>query len=517
MRRPVFVCAVLVTLLTHASAVVGAPRFSVTFADTLRKDPATGRLVVYLIRDGAQVGPASPADGPFWYDPQPLYGIDVRDLKPGEAAGIDDSATAFGPKLSDLPQGWYRAQAVLDLHHDDSSWRREPGNLCSESIRFEVKPGADQSIEISLCNVVRDSKPRQNRRAQVFQIRSRLLSEFRGKDVILRAAVVFPDDYDAARFYPAVYEVPGFGGNHTDGLRMTRCHRTDAANELARNVFWITLDPESPNGHTLFADSDVNGPCGKALVSELIPALEANYSLIAQPSARMLRGHSSGGWSTLWLATQYPDVFGACWSSSPDPVDFRKFELIDIYNDDNAYFDKTGKEIPSTRRDDKMTLSVRGENQQEEVLGTANSSAQQWDSWQAVYGTRGANGWPKPLFDAASGKIDHVEAEHYERYDIGLLLRENPRKYGPIFLQRVRLICGDADDFYLNEAVELLRADLEKIEIENLPEGKHGYIKMVPGAGHGSVFGSEAMQSIKQEMLDHLRRTGHTPSAARGR
>lgn len=511
------ISSVLFLILSLATACVlrAATTFEVSFDETVRNEPANGRVVVYLIRDGAQVGLASPADGPFWYDPQPLYGIDVKRMKPGDRAVIDDTATIFGAKPSELAAGRYRAQAVLDLHHDDSSWRREPGNLFSDPLNFEIKPGATGPVPIPLRKVVKAPDPLRSARAEIVEIRSKLLSDFRGRDVNLRASVVFPANYDSSRAYPAVYEVPGFGGNHLDGLRMMRRRSTGAGNDLAGIAFWITLDPESPNGHTLFADSDVNGPCGAALVQELIPALEAKYKLISQPSARLLRGHSSGGWSTLWLATQYPQVFGACWSSSPDPVDFRKFELIDIYSDDNAYFDGSGKEIPSTRQEERVTLSVRGENQQEEVLGTGNSSAQQWDSWQAVYGSRDASGWPKPLFDAATGKLDHAEAEHYKRYDIALLLRENPQKYGPTFLQRIRLICGGADDFYLNEAVSLLKSDVDKLSIDNLPEGRHGYITMVPGTDHGSVFGSAEMKAVPAEMQDHLRRAGHVPPATR--
>ncbi len=36
-------------------------------------------------------------------------------------------------------------------------------------------------------------------------------------------------------------------------------------------------------------------------------------------------GHSSGGWSSLWLQIEHPEVFGGVWSLAPDPVDFRDF------------------------------------------------------------------------------------------------------------------------------------------------------------------------------------------------
>ena len=53
-----------------------------------------------------------PADGFVEEDPQPIYGVDVTDLKPADAATIDDSATSFPVKLSELPPTQARASLV---------------------------------------------------------------------------------------------------------------------------------------------------------------------------------------------------------------------------------------------------------------------------------------------------------------------------------------------------------------------------------------------------------------------
>src|SRR5687767_11280241 len=84
--------AVLATSLALAAAPLAAlgedVRFEVSFDRAVRGEPATGRLVVFLIKEGESVWQANPADGPFWEDPQPLYGIDVQGLGPGEAVTI---------------------------------------------------------------------------------------------------------------------------------------------------------------------------------------------------------------------------------------------------------------------------------------------------------------------------------------------------------------------------------------------------------------------------------------------
>lgn len=467
-----------------------------------------GRLIVFVIADSSKVPKETePVDGPFWDDPQPLFATDVK-LTSGNTATLDDQSDHFPIPPSKLAPGKYRAQARLDLQHTNSNWRREAGNLWSDEVSFMVTTSNEkQAIELVLSNVVAKEQYKQIAGVEWFEVRSTLLSQFRGRDVMLRAGVVLPIDYNPSRKYPVIYEVPGFGGDHRDAERRratSKDDKSDAAT-LARNTFRIVLDPEGPNGHMLFADSANNGPCGQALVQELIPALEAKYPLIAVPSARLLRGHSSGGWSTLWLATRYPTVFGATWSSAPDPVDFRRFQKVDIYGQPNFYADFKGTDLPSLRKGDVVEMTIRQESRGEDVLGPDNTSAQQWDSWFATFGPKNASGNPAALFDPGTGQIDSKIAEHYRQYDISYLLQKNPTELAPIFQSAIRLVVGTEDSFYLNEAVALLDAELAQ---HGRKPTDRGYIKMIPG-DHGSIFGSDTLKAFPREMLDHLRIAGH--------
>lgn len=522
-----------------AASLLAQPTFEVSFDPAARADPATGRLVIYLIRDGARVEPGqAPADGPFWDDPQPMFGVDVTGLAPNLPALVGDGAAAFPGPPSALPPGRYRAQAVLDLHRDHSNWRREPGNLFSEVASFELAPAAGPvRIPLKLTAAV---KPAQHDMpgVELFEVRSAILSEFAGREVMLRAGVILPSDYDPQHSYAAIYEIPGFGEDHTAAWTPLHPYRARLGDSpwisIRRSAFYIYLDPESGNGHTLFADSANNGPRGRALVEELIPALEAKYKLAAKPEARLLRGHSSGGWSTLWLALTYPETFGACWSSAPDPVDFRRFQLPDIYHDESMYqvgsfetvtppLDRFAtspsflfesavpdgpRDIASTRAGGKPVMSIRTENAIEEVLGPDNTSGQQWDSWQAVFGPRNPRGNPAALYDPASGRLDRSIAEAYRPFDLAERLRADPGRVGLLFHQRIRLVVGDQDTFFLNEAVASLKPDIERLSFFHYPEGRHGYIKIVPGRDHGTVFASREVQDFPAQMLDHLSRAG---------
>lgn len=524
-------------LLWSCASVIAGPTFVVTFGPDTRAEQATGRLLVYLVRHGSEIPPGTPpASGPFWHDPQAMFGVSVRDVAPGEAMRVGDGAAAFPGPMNSLPAGTYDAQAVLDLHEKHSSWRMEAGNLHSKVVTFTISDEArDVVVELSLDTVVGEVAPPVDESVTITRVLSPRLAQFHGREVYIRAGVVRPVDFDPSRRYPAVYEVPGFGGDHhgafARAVQARRMSPDSAEGRLARSAYWIVLDPESGNGHTLFADSANNGPAGAALVHDLIPALEAEHNLIAAPSARLLRGHSSGGWSTLWLTLMYPETFGGCWSTAPDPVDFRRFQLVDIYaamdghsgalNEiGSMYIDRNRppRDVTSYRSDGRELMTIRQENLMEEVLGPDNASGQQWDSWQAVFGPRAANGRPAALYDAITGEIDAKLAQAYRAYDISWLLSREPGRFLPMFRDRVRLVVGDQDNFYLEEAVKFLSHRIDEAASainEPIARAKWtGYVRIVKGYDHGSVDDAPDVRRFAAEMLDALRRAGHVTESS---
>src|SRR5262249_35921870 len=157
----------------------------------------------------------------------------------------------------------------------------------------------------------------------------------------------------------------------------------------------------------------------------------------------------------LWLALNYPETFGATWSTSPDPVDFHKFQLPDIYGEPNMY----GKvreagpaaagvtlaaidPYPSYRVAGAPKMTIAQENLMQEDLAPDNTSGTQWDSWQAVFGPRNSRGNPAALYDSKVGFIDKSVAEQYRKYDIAGLLRRQPERFLPIFRDNVRVVVG---------------------------------------------------------------------------
>ncbi len=514
-----------------ASSAWAQRRIEVSLSTTLpefvlneaRADGLSGRLVVFVVRDGSRIGRDQRCvDGPFWDDPQPLFAIDVAGLRPGTSVAIDARASSFPHTLDDLPPGTYRAGARLDRFRLDGDWSRERGNLYADDVSFEVlREPSGKPLPIVLDRAIDPEAPAPARGVEWFEVRSALLSAFHGREVTLRAGVVTPLDFsrERARRYAAVYAIPGFGGDHRAAAgHAYRVARADGEiRELHANAFWIVLDPSGPNGHTLFADSANNGPCARALVEELIPALEARFPLAPRAEARILTGHSSGGWSALWLAITRPDTFGRCWSSAPDPVDFRRFQLVNIY-DDASMFSRDGADVPSYRRRGRVLMTVRQEAGAENVIGPRQSSGQQWHSWMAAFGPRiggGAAASPAALFDPMTGDIDRGVARSYEAFDIARRVEQDPLARA-VLRDRVRLVVGDEDNFYLNEAVALLKARLEghadaPATDPASPAPEHaawGSITIVPGADHGTVMASPARKAWDAEMAAYLHEAG---------
>lgn len=520
-RRPFFVAAL--AILAPAWAALAGVTFTIRIEPGLVKEAVSGRVVVSLIPSGAKLPPGSkPMDAPFWDAQVPMFAMDVKDVAPDGTITLDDSADGATGKLSALRPGEYAAQARLIRNRRHSRWSAADGNLFSGTVaNIEVPATGDAVIPFMLDSVTSEPKWKEIKGVELFEIKSEMLSTFHSREVKLRAAVGLPKDYDPAKKYAAVYEVPGFGGDHFVGRRhVGRVNRagSGATAELLSSAFVIYLDPESPNGHTLFADSDNNGPCGQALIDELIPALEKKYPLIAQPEARLLRGHSSGGWSTLWLALTYPKTFGAAWPSSPDPVDFRRFQLTDIYTDENMYVAPTGDlhnkselgpDHISYRRGGKNIMTMRQENAGERMIGANQTSGMQFASWQAVASRRDPKGHPVALYDAVTGTIDKAQLDQWKKYDIAQRIRDNPKELLPIMHERVHLVCGDKDNFFLERAVMLLKRDVDELsEKMGIKADGPGYIKLVPGADHGSIFGSAEMQGFDAEMVAHLKTHG---------
>jgi len=477
---------ILLASLALASAQVhAAVTFRVTLPEDAPAEAASGRLYVLL----SQRGTREPRFGPDWFSPEPFFGLDVEGLQPGEEITVDDSADGFPKKLSKLPPGKYRAQALLATNPDTQNYAHGAGNRYSDVQEFTVRRGQDDVIDFALTEVIPTAEPIDHPRLREIQLRSELLSKFHGRDVFERAIVVLPDGYDEHRDerYPVAYAIPGFGGSERDALRYLPF--VDAGQEP---MIVVALSGQCQWGHHVYADSATNGPRGQALIEEMIPHIDEQFRTVASPDGRFVMGHSSGGWSSLWLQVEYPDTFGGVWSTSPDPVDFRDYQQINLYANppQNMYVDPKGNRRPLARRGTEPVLWYDDFSQMDDVIARGG----QLRSFEAVFSPLDAEGLPRKLWNRDTGEIDPETAEAWKAYDIHLKLEREWPEIGPSLQGKLNIITGELDTFYLEGAVEKLKPALEKL-------GSDAIVEIIPGKDHGNILTSGMMMRIRGEMM----------------
>ena len=469
-------------------------RFVVSFPGNVRSNPVNGRVLLFLSRRTE----GEPRMGGIFSTDQAMFARDTTNWVPGTQLVFEPArfgapdALAFPMSLDWLEPGAYRAQALIDLDDTRRDFNAGPGNLYSSVVSCTLHGSRGGTVELVATNIVTERPRADTDWVKLVEVRSRLLSEFHGRETKLRAAVILPSTYTnkADAQFPALYVVPGFGGRHTSawGWIETPAGAKWKKGELPLQMFRVVLDPDVPLGHSVFANSANNGPVGDALVQELIPEIEKRFHAIPHAYGRFVSGHSSGGWSSLWLQVAYPDFFGGCWSTAPDPVDFRAFQTMNIYEDRNGHWTREGLPRPLSRSRDRVELSFQQLNHLEYVYGYGG----QLDSFNAVFSQRGADGRPRPLMDKLTGTIDREVAEHWKRYDIRLVLQENWPRLGPKLKGKLHVIAGGWDTYYLNPGTELLRDFLATTDYG-------GYVEILPGS-HGSFLTEPIRDRIAQEI-----------------
>jgi enterochelin esterase-like enzyme len=476
--------------------------FVISFSPGARSEAVTGRVYVAISRTNEpapiqQVGPTG----------VPLFGKNVEGLAPGQSIVIDESD--FGHPIQsvrDLPPGEYWVQAFVNvytkfaradgrtvwLHMDQwegQQWNRSPGNLFSDPVQVRIDPRSTTPIALVCDKVIPPVVPPADT-ANVKRIRfqSAMLSKWWGHPIYLGATVLLPKDYDQhpdAR-YPVNYIQGHFSTAAPGGFGRDQAFDKWWLAEETPRLIWVTLQHPSPYYDDSYGvNSENNGPYGDAIMQELIPAVEKQFRVIREPWARQLSGGSTGGWIALAHQVFYPEFYGAVWASCPDPVDFRYHQIVNIYDDDNAYWLDTGwmkVDRPNSRRPDGNIRSMmKDENWFELVVGDRSRSGGQWDIWEATFGPAGPDGYPRRLWDKRTGKIDKEVAAYWKQhYDLRHILETNWTKLGPKLAGKIHVYIGEDDTYYLDDAAHLLQEFLTKTV--DPPYG--GEVVFQPGAPH---------------------------------
>jgi Putative esterase len=465
--------------------VAAGPRVEITIAPGVRAEATTGMVYVALSRDNKRT-PIEQA-GPTGV---PLFSISVDNLRPGSTVVIGAGDRGHPIKsLRDVPAGDYWIQPFVNvytrfaradgktvwLHMDQwegQDWKRSPGNLFGDPMRVTFDPRSTAPIRLTAGKVIPAIQPPPDTTlVKRIRIQSALLTKWWGHPIHLGATVLLPKEYETHPDvrYPVNYEHGHFSLRAPGGFGAGGPFDAFWLAADTPRMIYVTLQHPSPYYDDSYGvNSENNGPFGDAILQELIPAIESKFRVIREPWARMLSGGSTGGWIAAAHQVFYPDFYGGAFASCPDAVDFRYHQIVNIYDDDNAYYlDKGWTKVPRPNQqkpDGNIESMMSDENHYELVVGTQSRSGGQWDIWEATYSPVGADGYPRRLWDKATGQIDKTVAAAWRKYDLRHVLENGWATLGPKVGQKLNLYVGDMDSYYLNNAVEKLYEFLKKAD-----------------------------------------------------
>ncbi|HET8622341.1 MAG TPA: hypothetical protein VFM14_02145 [Gemmatimonadales bacterium] len=510
--------ALPIALTTAAAAQTARPPATVVEV-VFPRDRSTaaldGRLLLLVSVDSTQEPRFQISDDP---PTQQVFGTDVEGWRPGLPRRVN--ANAFGypiRSLDALPRGHYWIQALLNRYEtfrladgrvlklppdkgEGQQWNRKPGNLYSAPRWITLDPRRRSTVP----RIVLDQEipampdPPETKYVKHERIQSKLLTEFWGRPTYLGAHVLLPegfDDHPQARYPLVVFH--GHFPSDLGGWRETPPDTTVPCEYSARfrlecynriedqhafqfyhdwrapafpRVLMIEIQHPTPYYDDSYAvNSANNGPYGDAIMRELIPHIERKYRGIGEGWARFTFGGSTGGWEAMAVQMFYPDEFNGAWVACPDPIDFRAYTVVNLYADSNAYYiDGPFRRTPRPGRTDwlgHISVTLEQTNHRELALGSRGRSGDQWDIWQAVYSPAGADGYPKPIWDKLTGRIDRSVAEYWrENYDLSHILRRDWAKgLGAKLRGKLHIYVGDMDNYYLNNAVYLVEEFLKSV------------------------------------------------------
>jgi esterase/lipase superfamily enzyme len=495
---------IIIASLCLSTVLYAAPIPQQTITINSAQDiPRQGRLYIMLNRSNE----AEPRFYSAWptRDIEPLFAGDLEGISAQQNIDVSNKLIGFPHKeLSALDEGAWNIQALYDTDFLDGRIN-SPSNYYSEVKTLLIKEGEALNVELTLNQQIpRESLPQDSEHLRFVKMKSELLTNHWQSDMYIRAAVLLPAEYskNPLKQYPVFYSV---GGYHAQYTRAQRLMENEAFQEYwfdesTPQMVMVFLDSQAPYGDSYQMDSANNGPYGQATINEFLPYLEQKFNLIGSTKGRYVSGCSTGGWVSLAMQLFYPDTFNGAWSYSADGVDFRFFQLVDIYNDDNAYVNEHGSERPSYRQTDgDVIFSIKREIMMENVMGKHNSfafSGGQWGGWNAVYGPQNEDGTPSAIWDPVSGKVNKEVAEQWQRFDLRKYTEDNWSTLGPKLEGKLHLWMGDMDNFYLNNAMYLYE-DMLNAQTEPVSDAKFTWKR---GVGHCDYNQVEMLKSTVAQM-----------------
>jgi S-formylglutathione hydrolase FrmB len=135
----------------------------------------------------------------------------------------------------------------------------------------------------------------------------------------IKAVVITPDSYAAAKELPVVYLLHGYSGNYADWILKAKGFEKTVD---LYNI--IVVCPDGNNSWYWNSPVDDQYKYETYVSNELVKWIDGRYKTVKDRTGRAITGLSMGGHGALYLAMKHQDIFGAAGSMSGG-VDIRPF------------------------------------------------------------------------------------------------------------------------------------------------------------------------------------------------
>lgn len=483
---------------------------TIRYSSDLSLDSLDGRLLLIFSTDSTAEPRFQVTDG---VRSQQVFGMNVQNWGKNQKITFDQDAFGYPiQQLKAIPAGEYYVQALLHIYEtfrrndgktvklpmdrgEGQVWNQAPGNLYSRPVKMYIDP-IHPHLDMVLDQIIPPiTPPEDTKYIKHVRIQSDLLTKFWGRPMYLGAHVLLPEGWDThpeARYPVAIYhghfpaDLSGFRTtppdpdlkpDYSERFKISGYNRIVQQEAYDFYKIWtgpnfprvlaIEIQHANPYYDDSYAVNSANlGPYGDAITYELIPYIEKQFRGIGAGWARFVYGGSTGGWEALAVQVKYPDEYNGCYAACPDPIDFRAFTQVNIYEHTNAYYEEGPfrKTLRPGHRNylGEIDATLQDMNYRELALADHSRSGQQWDIWEAVFSPCGENGYPQPIWDKRTGIIDKTVAQYWkENFDLTYIMQRDWPKNGSKWKSKIHIYCGDMDNYYLNNAVYLTEAMLE--------------------------------------------------------
>lgn len=483
---------------------------TIRYSSDLALDSLDGRLLLIFSTDSTAEPRFQVTDE---VKTQQVFGMNVDDWGKNQKITFDQDAFGYPiQQLKTIPAGEYYVQALLHVYEtfqrsdgkivklpmdrgEGQVWNQAPGNLYSRPVKMYIDPIHPQ-LDLVLDQIIPPiAPPEDTKYIKHVRIQSDLLTKFWGRPMHLGAHVLLPEGWDThpeARYPLAIYHGhfpadfsgfrttppdPDLKPDYSERFKISGYNRVVQQEAYDFYKIWtgpnfprvlaIEIQHANPYYDDSYAVNSANlGPYGDAITYELIPYIEKQFRGIGAGWARFVYGGSTGGWEALAVQVKYPDEYNGCYAACPDPIDFRAFTQVNIYEHTNAYYEEGPfrKTFRPGHRNylGEIDATLQDMNYRELALADHSRSGQQWDIWEAVFSPCGEDGYPQPIWDKRTGSIDKTVAEYWkENFDLTYIMQRDWPKNGAKWKNKIHIYCGDMDNYYLNNAVYLTEAMLE--------------------------------------------------------